>query len=195
MISKQKNYYTTREAARLLGVAVSTVQVWTNAGSLKAWKTAGGHRRILCDSVDKMLIQQNKANLESKITQSMSVVVVDDNEQQLRLYEKQIHALEMNVNLQIAKDGYQGMIKIGRIFPDIIITDLVMPDMDGFQLIKVLSELPELEKSLIIAVSGLTKKEIKINGGLPKRVHQLTKPIPFDEIEFLLKQKLESKVA
>lgn len=195
MISKQKNYYTTREAARLLGVAVSTVQVWTNAGSLKAWKTAGGHRRILCDSVDEMLSQQNKASPESVSNQSMTVVVVDDNEQQLRLYEKKIHALEMNVNLQIAKDGYQGMIKIGHIFPDIIITDLVMPNMDGFQLIKALSELPELEKSLIIAVSGLTKEEIKINGGLPERVHQLIKPIPFYEIEFLLKQKFESKVA
>ena len=39
---------TTREAAQLLGVAVSTAQVWMESGDLPAWKTPGGHRRVRC---------------------------------------------------------------------------------------------------------------------------------------------------
>ncbi|MGE5467624.1 MAG: EAL domain-containing protein [Ignavibacteria bacterium] len=41
----------TREAAELLGVSLRTVQLWVDSGILKAWKTAGGHRRISLESV------------------------------------------------------------------------------------------------------------------------------------------------
>ena len=36
---------TTSEAARMLGVATSTVQLWMESGSIESWKTPGGHRR------------------------------------------------------------------------------------------------------------------------------------------------------
>lgn len=46
---------TTREAARLLGVAVSTAQAWMESGALPAWKTPGGHRRIRLSAVAGLL--------------------------------------------------------------------------------------------------------------------------------------------
>jgi excisionase family DNA binding protein len=51
----EKDYFTSREAAGLLDVAVSTIQLWTNNGVLRAWTTAGGHRRIARSSVEEML--------------------------------------------------------------------------------------------------------------------------------------------
>lgn len=42
---------TTRDAAELLGVAVSTVQLWMESGALPAWKTPGGHRRVRLSAV------------------------------------------------------------------------------------------------------------------------------------------------
>ena len=46
---------TTREAAQMLGVAVSTVQKWVELGKLASWKTPGGHRRIPLASVHTVL--------------------------------------------------------------------------------------------------------------------------------------------
>jgi len=46
---------TTREAAQLLGVAVSTAQVWMENGDLPAWKTPGGHRRVHYSAVMRLL--------------------------------------------------------------------------------------------------------------------------------------------
>lgn len=46
---------TTREAARLLGVAVSTAQVWMESGALPTWKTPGGHRRVRMSAVARLL--------------------------------------------------------------------------------------------------------------------------------------------
>jgi excisionase family DNA binding protein len=49
---------TTREAARLLGVAVSTAQLWIESGAIASWKTPGGHRRVRLSSVMALLQQQ-----------------------------------------------------------------------------------------------------------------------------------------
>lgn len=46
---------TTREAAGLLGVAVSTAQLWMENGDLPAWKTPGGHRRVHFSAVMRVL--------------------------------------------------------------------------------------------------------------------------------------------
>lgn len=55
---------TTSEAARLLGVAVSTAQIWMEGGALSTWKTPGGHRRVRLSSVHALL-RQREANAQS----------------------------------------------------------------------------------------------------------------------------------
>lgn len=49
---------TTREAAGLLGVAVSTAQLWIESGAIASWKTPGGHRRVRSSSVMDLLQKQ-----------------------------------------------------------------------------------------------------------------------------------------
>lgn len=44
----------TREAADMLGVSLRTIQLWVDGGVLDAWKTAGGHRRVSLDSVQRL---------------------------------------------------------------------------------------------------------------------------------------------
>lgn len=192
---KDKTFLSSREAAELLGVAVSTIQLWTNNGLLRAWTTGGGHRRILRSSVEEILRQQQAVSDDQKQERQMSVVVVEDDAQQQLLYKKHFRAWRMNVNMVIAEDGYEGLIKIGCIFPDVIITDLLMPKMDGFQMVRAIKELPELKHSLIIVVTVLTDREVKKKGGLPKGVHLFTKPVPFEKLKVLLDKKAHANTA
>jgi excisionase family DNA binding protein len=46
---------TTTEAARLLGVATSTVQLWMESGTIDSWKTPGGHRRTRLSSIRALM--------------------------------------------------------------------------------------------------------------------------------------------
>jgi len=193
MIKKQKDYYSSREAATLLGVAVSTVQLWVNNGHLKAWTTSGGHRRISRHSVEEILNKQEEVLHPQKGAPQLKVVVVDDDASQLRLYEKYFDAWGVNASITTTLDGYQGLVKIGHESPDIIITDLVMPNMDGFQLVRAVNEFPELDHSVIIVVTGLMEKEVSERDGLPERVHLLSKPIPFTELEVLVRQAVDAK--
>lgn len=47
-------FLTTREAAQVLGVSLRTVQLWVDGGTLDAWKTVGGHRRVTKESVERL---------------------------------------------------------------------------------------------------------------------------------------------
>jgi len=53
---------TTREAAHMLGVAVSTAQAWMEGGALPTWKTPGGHRRVRRSAVMQLLHQHAQAS-------------------------------------------------------------------------------------------------------------------------------------
>lgn len=177
----------------MLGVAVSTIQLWVDSGLLSAWTTGGGHRRIARNSVFDMLKKQEEVVYASTKESYLSVLIVEDNEQQLRLYEKQVTSWNDNVNIITAIDGYEGLIKIGQALPDVIISDLMMPNIDGFQMVKVLKEIPELENCLIVVVSGLDDDEIVKRGGLPDGIHFFRKPAKFEELASLLKKKMESR--
>jgi len=195
VLEKTKEYLTTREAAEMLGVAVSTIQLWTNNGSLRAWTTNGGHRRIVYNSVKDMLKLKNSASQpHDDHKKPFSVVVVEDNAQQLRMYEKHFKSWCTGVNLVTARDGYEGLVKIGQTSPRIIVTDLKMPNMDGFQMIKALKRMPNLDDCTIIVVSGLTNDEIEAKAGLPDGVELFIKPIPFDRLEDIVRKKIVMEV-
>ena len=189
-----KDYYSTREAAELLGVAVSTIQLWTNNGLLKAWLTGGGHRRISRHSVEDMLKNQKEV-IKEESGEQVSMVIVEDSAQQMRLYKKQLVAENINVQLITATDGYEGLIKIGRYLPEIIITDLKMPNMDGFRMIEAVKMLDDLKQSLIVVVSGLSESEINENGGLPAGVHFYQKPVDFKQLATLIRSRATAAAA
>jgi len=194
MTESHKDYYSTREAAELLGVAVSTIPVWTNNGLLKAWVTGGGHRRISRQSVSNMLKKKKELSVVQSNDHS-SILIVEDSAQQTRLYKKHFEIANLNSSVYSAADGYEGLLKIGQILPDVIITDLKMPNMDGFRMIETIYALDELRDSLIIVISGLSDSEIKANGGLPEGVHFYRKPVDFENLTDLIRSRVQATVA
>ena len=52
---REKAFYTTFEAAKILGVNPLTVWRWCKGGKIKAWRTPGGHYRIPKQELDRLL--------------------------------------------------------------------------------------------------------------------------------------------
>jgi excisionase family DNA binding protein len=52
-------HLSTIEVARMLGMAVRSVQLMVDRGLLQAWRTPGGHRRIDSRSVQRWLAERN----------------------------------------------------------------------------------------------------------------------------------------
>ena len=190
-LKDQNNYVTTREAATLLGISLRTVQLWVESGILKAWKTVGGHRRIPKSEIEKLLKQQQfEMEEETSSSEVLKILVVEDEPEILKAYQVHINSWNLNCKVITAKDGYDGLLQIGEHHPDLILSDLLMPDMDGFRMIRSLKDRDETKNSLIVAVSILNNEEIEEHGGLPADVIVLKKPIPFDVIKGLVMAKI-----
>jgi excisionase family DNA binding protein len=178
-VSPKQEFISTRDAAAHLGVALSTVQAWVESGILPAWKTAGGHRRIPLDAIDAVRKRQQAVLANAAPPKAFMVLVVEDDPVQREIYRRQFSAWHLPIHILTAEDGFEGLLLIGRHAPDLIITDLAMPEMDGFKMIRRLKSQPAAIRSSIIVVTALTPDEIEHEGGLPNGIPVYPKPIPF----------------
>ena len=185
---KEKEYYSTVEAAKLLGVSVRTVQLWVENGALEAWKTAGGHRRIVAASVDDY-ISKHQTTQESKGSKK-NILVVEDNPTVSKFYEAAIKSWGLPVNVIVKNDGFEGLVEIGRKVPDLVISDVYMPGMDGLQMIRSMYKSQLLSSDQIIIISGLTPESIQDRGGIPTGVDFFTKPVDIERLKKSIVQKL-----
>ena len=181
-------YVSSAQAAKMLNVSLRTVQLWVEKGALKAWKTAGGHRRISLEGLKQL--QHQQAVQAGAVSNKLRVLVVEDEENQRKLYRKYFSLEQLPVELHLAEDGFDGLIKVGKLRPDLLITDLMMPGMDGFQMIEAIRNTKELDKLQIVVVTALDKESIAAKGMPDGEVHIVHKPVPFDEIKQIVEEKL-----
>lgn len=183
---------TTREAGEVLGVAVRTVQLWVESGVLPAWRTAGGHRRIARSAVDKLIAERSQVIAQPVVKNEASasqdrplkLLVVEDDADLLNLFTMVVDGWDFPVELSTAVNGFEGLVRIGQVRPDMVVTDLNMPGMDGLQMVRSLKR-PDsgYEDLVLIVVTALSAGDIADRGGLPEGTLVFQKPVPFQEIE------------
>lgn len=192
---------TTREAAEMLGVSLRTAQLWVERGRLRAWKTAGGHRRIDRASVealragvsessdarhDKAAIPRIPAEALKPSEQPLRVVAVEDDKTLQSLYRIAIGAMPFPTEVHVAANGFDGLILIGKVQPDVVILDLNLPGMDGFRLIRELDQHEDFDTLEIVVVSALSQAEIRDRGDIPDTIEIFTKPLAMSQLELFL---------
>jgi len=185
--------YTTREAAKLLDVSLRTVQLWVENGSLSAWRTPGGHRRVRADSLDAMLATRGETEAPVP-AREISVLIVEDDKALSRLYEATISGWGIPVRIEIARDGFDALIRLGRHKPDIIIADISMPGMDGIAMLQKIRADRDSNDVEIIVVTGLDSEQIQRRGGVPDGVAVFLKPAPFALIQAKIQEIANKKL-
>lgn len=185
-----KNFCTTREAANILGVSVTTTQNWSESGLLESWKTEGGHRRISRSSVERLITEPrtHRAIYGGGMTHAVTdrrlhILIVEDDNSLQRIYKMRMDSWSFTPRVDTASDGFEALVKIGINCPDLLITDLTMPHIDGFKMLKALASMPSCEEMQILVVSAMTQEEITMTGQLPEGTRTLTKPASFNELE------------
>jgi excisionase family DNA binding protein len=174
---------TTREAALRLGVSLRTVQLWVEAGTLPAGRTPGGHRRIRLSAVEALAQRSGLRPPMSAIgaplapDQPADVLLIAATADQLVQWQQALAHFGRTVTIRGADNGYTGMLQLGRKAPDLLITDLVMPDVDGYAMLRTLSSLPEYARLHVLAMTGLAPRSIAERGGVPERVRVMHHPV------------------
>ena len=101
------------------------------------------------------------------------ILVVDDSETELAMVRAIIQRTKPDWEVETAASGQQAIVQIENSLPDIVVTDLRMPIMDGIELVrKVSSSYPELPVILITArgSEGLAVREAHISAQSHKEV-------------------------
>jgi len=190
---KTLDLMTTSDVAKALGVTVRSVQLWVEQGALEGWKTPGGHRRITRASFEKF--NANIGPTENKATTRLNVVVVEDSLAMQKLYRMTIESWQLPIDVKFVSNGCEGIIYVSQHMPDLLITDLKMPEMDGFAMLKSLRDVDDFSKMAIVVVTGMQAQEIEEKGGLPKGVRLYGKsPVPFWEMRELMQGLIDRKL-
>ena len=118
-----------------------------------------------------------------------SVLLVDDDIALLKMAEA---LLKEHYSVSLAKSGDQAVqfLKKGA-FPDLILLDIDMPDMDGYETIKRLHQIGNAEDIPIIFLTGLTQAEAELRGLKEGASDYITKP--FDREVLLARLELHLK--
>ena len=150
--SAEPTWLTLGQAAKYLGIAQSTVRVWTDSGRLPVFYTPGGHRRFLRSDLDAF-IQRNGAG--SRPRGDAVVLVVDDNPK-LRSF--------IRVNLEFdgmvvreAATAEEGLAALDEDPPDLVMLDVNLPGIDGWEMLRRVRERHGIDSLPVMMFSGKTE--------------------------------------
>lgn len=191
------NSFSTATVARRLGVSVPTVQRWVDLGHLKAWKTVGGHRRIDAESVDAFIEKRAQLDAEPAAAvplppSGLLVLIVDDNPDDRDVMTALAEEAFAGAAISVAENGFEGLLLMGQAMPDVLITDVVMPHMNGLELLRHVATRCEIRPKLLVAVSSLTRGELDKLGDFPPGVTFARKPIDADALVINLRASMRA---
>ncbi len=147
-------------ASKYCNVSPKTIINWVDAGHIKAYRTIGGHRRIKKDDLESFMKNQGIPIPEKEeIRNHKKILVVDDD---LIIVESIVQALEedeYNYEVISAADGFEAGLQINHFNPDLLILDIMMPDIKGYEVCKKIKESDDTKHIKIIVLSAYLDEE------------------------------------
>src|SRR5215467_13393233 len=148
-----KSIYTTHEVSHLLHVNPRSVINWIEQSLLPSYRTPGGHRRIRRDDLLIFLRKHQIPTPASLVDSTFSILIVDD-ENDIAEMLKNFFQRQGGYEVTTASDGITALLEVGRIKPDLLILDIMIPGFDGVEVCRRIKETSG-NKTSIIAISGV----------------------------------------
>lgn len=178
------DHFSTIEVAKMLGMAVRSVQLMVDRGDLEAWKTPGGHRRISRVSVERW-IEARRRPLSAASAGALAtpaapaaapapaaphagttaaqaapcVLLIEDSKHYQTLVSLLMRERFPQVRLEVADDGIAGLAMAGRLQPRVLIVDILLPGIDGATLIMSLRSHPQFAASRLLVITSLDDEQ------------------------------------
>ena len=140
--------------------------------------------------LDEALTQTNTSNVGTGSFEKPALLIVEDN-LDVRKYVESI--LESQYKIYEATDGEEGITKALEYIPDLIISDIMMPKMDGYQLCEKIKSEEEISHIPIIMLTAKATLQDKINGLEIGADDYLMKPFEEEELKARIKNLLEQR--
>jgi excisionase family DNA binding protein len=153
-------FLTTREAAARLGVTVNAIKAWIRDEQLPALRTPGGHHRIA--EADLTAFQARlSARSRGAGNGRRCVLIADDDEALLEALRETVEQVIPDARVATACDGYEALLQVGALRPNVLVLDIRMPRIDGFEVCRRLKARRETSATRILAVTAYPDGHIR----------------------------------
>ena len=169
----------TRDAAGLLKVSVRTIQLWVEQKQLSAWKTPGGHRRVLKTSVEQMCARRLRQSHSAGV---FEVLILDDDELFVQLSDVYRCVTDSEIRILTFNNSIESLIHIGETAPGLLVMDLMDTHLDAFELLNILRTRPWGKEMQIILTTSMDEEAVRNAGSLPDGIHLFRKPLSFPHL-------------
>ncbi len=196
---------TTREAALRLGVSLRTVQLWVEADILPAARTPGGHRRIPYNAVEALALSTGlggeplararsvRAAAATLVTEevlhgpvgtdrALDVLLVADDQDWQEACAAAMQPFGSAVKLRYAETGYLALLQIGRQTPDVLITHLDLPGMDGTAMLRTLERCESVGRLRVLVLCDPQDLDQARRAGLPGWAELVAQPVSAETV-------------
>lgn len=177
-----KKSFTTSAVARMLGVAVQSVSNWVDADQLHAGRTPGGHRRVSLEDLLAFLQRQGLPIPDELQLSPPKVLVVDDETEVATMLATEIRAARPDIEVLTANDGFSAGEIVGAHKPDVVVLDLRMPGLDGFEVCRRIKASQQTRGATVIAMTAHPSPKVEQRILECGAVACLTKPLVDGEL-------------
>jgi len=179
------------EMAERAGVLPSTIRYYTDMGLLKvALITEGSHRFYDPESTLDRLFKIKRllshglslTDLQAQLEKHLSkkkILIVDDDEAVVD-FIRDLLKNRFDHELQVAGDGFNAGRMVHDFEPDLVILDLMLPGINGFDVCKQIRKDPLLSKTKVLIVTGYDTQEVREKVKASGADDYLPKPLELD---------------
>ncbi|MFH0813924.1 MAG: response regulator [Pseudomonadota bacterium] len=148
------------QASKFCNVSSKTIINWIEAGHIKAYKTVGGHRRIKRSDLEEFMRKQGIPIPEAEhFEERKRILIVDDDPIIVETIVQALEEDEYDYEVISASDGFEAGIQVNHFKPHLLILDIMMPDIKGYEVCKKIKGTEETKDTKIIVLSAYLDEE------------------------------------
>jgi excisionase family DNA binding protein len=153
--------FTVHTASAYCRVTPRTIINWIEAGHIACYKTVGGHRRINRPDLEAFMKKQGIPIPEdpAKDTERKRILVVDDDPIIVETLVMGLSEDDHNYAVESAKDGFEAGLKVQSFRPHVVILDIMMPGIKGYEVCRMIKENPLTKDTRVIVLSAYLDKD------------------------------------
>jgi len=156
----QNKVFTVHQAGKYCSVTPQTIINWIKSDHIKSYKTVGGHRRIKKTVLEHFMRRQGiPIPGEDSETDPKRILVVDDDPFIVETITMGLSEDEHDYEVRSASDGFDAGLKVQSFKPHVVILDIMMPGIKGYEVCKKIKANPETKNTKVIVLSAYLDKD------------------------------------
>jgi excisionase family DNA binding protein len=148
------------KASKHCNVSSKTIINWIDSGHIKAYKTVGGHRRIKKIDLENFMKKQGIPIPDEDSTEERKrILVVDDDPIIVETIVQALEEDEFDYEVISAADGFEAGLQVKHFKPHVLILDIMMPDIKGYEVCEKVKTNEGTKNTKIIVLSAYLDEE------------------------------------